>query len=167
MPALNLALIERLCCCDAGTMHAVRRCRHGAPQRDALAIVRARLYSELTPPGLHHQLVHIVYTAAQLPTALLLYLSAPNIDGMASFGGAGLGQKVIKPNPYVTAFSTALRQTYLFSGSSLSRPTSANSGFAVLSAALSRSIMTVWHAHLLRCPQLPASPSHCTPFLSN
>ena len=51
----------------------------------------------------------------------------PILDVMASFGGAGLGQKVIKPNPYVAAFSIALRQTYLFLGSSLSSSTSANS----------------------------------------
>jgi len=37
-------------------LHVMSSCRNGAPLPDALAIVRARVYPELTPPRLHHQL---------------------------------------------------------------------------------------------------------------
>lgn len=107
-------------CTSAGLAHQ---------RRDAPAVLRARLYSKLTPPTLLHQLVPTAYAAAYLATTRLPQSVFPYSDVMASFGGAGLGQKVIKPNPYVAAFSIALRQTYLFLGFSLPPSTSANPVF--------------------------------------
>ena len=86
--------------------------------RDALAIVRATLFRAHTttaPSSPHLDCLHDPTTT----DISLNSLRISPIDVMASFGGAGLGQKVIKPNPYVIASSAALRQTYLLLGSSL------------------------------------------------
>jgi hypothetical protein len=94
-----------------------------APLRDALAIVRRDfIWSSLhsTTPSPIRLLSTL--TSCLEPHSHQIYLQhtrAHKEDVMASIGGAGLGQKSVRPNPYVAAFSTALRQTYLLFGLTL------------------------------------------------